>query len=248
MTRIEEYRRKLRSLDDWIPYLRRQSGLPGPRGNLELAQTVAELASAPQIETFLSTPIDSAPENSPGVFVVFCGVAALGHLAACGDTRQLARLRTYASDARWRVREAVAIALQYLGDADMPALLRAMKSWSAGTWYEKRAVAAALAEPRLLKSEKVNLRVLKLLDAITADIERWADPRDEGFKACRQTLGYAWSVVVAAGPSAGKALMGRWLRCADPNVRWVMRENLKKSRLSRLDPAWVRAGMDLLKG
>jgi hypothetical protein len=25
----------------------------------------------------------------------------------------------------------------------------------------------------------------------------------------------------------------------DPDVRWIMKENLKKERLKRLDPAWV---------
>lgn len=209
MSRVEEYRRKLQSLDEWIPYLRRESGLPGPHGNLELAQAVAELASPPQVEAFLSTPPEAAPENSPGVFVVFCRVTAPGQLAARGDSRQIARVGACATDARWRVREAVALGLQYLGDADMPALLRTMKVWSAGAWYEKRATAAALVEPRLLTSEKVHLQVLKLLDSTTADIESSADTNAEAFRACRQTMGYATSVAVAAAPSAGKALMGK---------------------------------------
>lgn len=49
---------------------------------------------------------------------------ALGRLIAAGDRTQLATLRGYASDSRWRIREAVAMALQSVGDADMPLLLR----------------------------------------------------------------------------------------------------------------------------
>ncbi len=31
----------------------------------------------------------------------------------------------------------------------------------------------------------------------------------------------------------------RWLAHPDPDVRWVMKENLRKQRLSRMDAAWV---------
>jgi hypothetical protein len=36
------YREKLRTLDNWDSYLLEESGLPGPRGNIELAQAVAD--------------------------------------------------------------------------------------------------------------------------------------------------------------------------------------------------------------
>jgi len=37
----------------------------------------------------------------------------------------------------------------------------------------------------------------------------------------------------------GKPLMEEWLASADTDVRWIMRENLKKNRLVRMDAAWV---------
>ena len=33
--------------------------------------------------------------------------------------------------------------------------------------------------------------------------------------------------------------MERWLADDDPDVRWIMRENLGQARLARLDAAWV---------
>src|SRR5512136_5914 len=78
MSKLDEYRSKLKQLDDWTPFLLRNSGLPGPRGNLELALAVAELASTTQVETMLAIPAEQAPENSPQVFLVFCGLTALG--------------------------------------------------------------------------------------------------------------------------------------------------------------------------
>lgn len=101
MSKINEYRIKLKGLDDWIPFLRSNSGLPGPRGNLELAYAVAEESTRKQIEEFLSIPSDKAPENTPEVFLVFCGVLGLGKLTARGEHHLFARLRGYASDPRW---------------------------------------------------------------------------------------------------------------------------------------------------
>jgi hypothetical protein len=34
--------------------------------------------------------------------------------------------------------------------------------------------------------------------------------------------------------------MEKWFACDDPDVRWIMRENLKKNRLERMDAGWVR--------
>ena len=231
----------MRGLKDWTPFLLKESGLPGPRGNLELAQAAAQEADADQIKAFLSIPAEQAPENTARVFVVFCGVLALGKLLAAGDRTQLSRLRGYASDPRWRIREAVAMALQTLGDEGMRSLLSEMRLWSAGNWYEKRAAAAALAEPRLLGTAATAGAVLKILDRITASMVAARDRGSESFKTLRQGMGYCWSVAVAALPDAGKPLFEKWLRSADPDVRWMLRENLRKNRLVKMDPTWVKA-------
>ncbi len=241
MSKIDTYRETLKTLSDWSPYLLQESNLPGPRGNLELAHAVAQAGSREQFETFLSLPLEQAPTNDPHEFLVFCGVLGLGKLAAEGDHAQIARLRTYASDPRWRIREGVAAALQLVGDAEMPLLLREMAVWSQGNWLEKRAAAAALAEPRLLKQAENAREALKILDAITLAMSRAENRTDETFKILRQGLGYCWSVVVAALPGEGKPLMESWLVSEDQDIRWLMRENLKKNRLLKVDPAWVVA-------
>jgi hypothetical protein len=33
--------------------------------------------------------------------------------------------------------------------------------------------------------------------------------------------------------------MEKWFAGHNPDIRWIMRENLKKNRLRKLDPAWV---------
>jgi hypothetical protein len=241
MTKVDDYRTRLRNLKQWEPLLIKESGLPGPRGNLELAQAFALEADLRQIDSLLSIPTERAPENTPQAFLVFCGVSALGRHIAGGDPIRLAALRGYASDSRWRIREAVAMALQYLGDADVKALLREARKWGRGNWLEKRAAAAGICEPRLLREAASATAVLKILDAITASMVGVQERNTEPFRILRQGMGYCWSVAVAALPAAGKPLMEKWIRSTDPDIRWIMKENLRKARLARLDAAWVRS-------
>jgi hypothetical protein len=238
MSKVDDYHEILMKLGDWDDYLRAESGLPGPRGNLELAHAAADLGDRERFEHFLSFDAQHAPVNTPGEFLAFCGVEVLGSLIAEGQTDLWPILRACASDPRWRIREAVAMALQRIGRADMEILLNNMETWTGGTWLEMRAVAAGLAEPDLLQEKRHILHILEILERITAAVAS-AGERGEDFKTLRQGLGYCWSVVVAALPVEGKQAMERWLSSTDKDVRWIMKENLKKKRLEKMDNAWV---------
>lgn len=131
------------------------------------------------------------------------------------------------------------MALQRYGDADMDGLIEVAEEWSQGNRWEQRAAAAALCEPRLLKKEKHTARVLDILDRMTTSLKQAKDSGDEGFKVLRQALGYCWSVAVVAFPEKGKRMMERWLATDDRDVKWVMKENLRKNRLMRMDVEWV---------
>jgi hypothetical protein len=180
-----------------------------------------------------------APTNAPEEFLAFCGAVGLGRLLAEGQLRRLKTLRQCAGDSRWRLREAVAMALQRWGDADMAALIAAMQVWSQGNPLEQRAAAAALCEPRLLKDPAQVRQVLEILDTIMTRLPPPPDRKTDAFVALKKGLGYCWSVAAAALPAEGQAAMERWMTSADPDVRWIMKENLAKSRLARLDRAWV---------
>ncbi|GAP15914.1 hypothetical protein LARV_03709 [Longilinea arvoryzae] len=239
-SKIDLYRSALRECPDWPGYLCANSHLPGPRGNLELAEAVFQEASREMILSLIARDSTEVEENSPQVFGVFCGVFGLGRLLAGGELDWMPKLREYASDRRWRVREAVAWALQKYGAADMPGLLAQMRPWAAGTFLEQRAVAVALCEPSLLNDPAAVREVLQILDGITVSLSRAVERKTDDFRALRQTLGYGWSVAAVASWADGKAFLERWFECADPDVRWLMRENLKKKRLERADSDWVQ--------
>lgn len=241
MKKVDAYRQILDTMVSWDTYLLQESGLPGPRGNIELARAVADEGDRALFERYLAYDPASAPTNSPYEFLAFCGVLGQGKLLVEGDEEALRTLRTFASDPRWRIREAVAMALQRYGRMDMDSLIQEMARWCEGNLLERRAAAAAVCEPSLLQQAGQAERVLAILDQITTSIVSETDRRSDDFKALRKGLGYCWSVAVAAYPEQGKALMETWFRSDDRDVQWVMKQNLRKKRLERMDPVWLNA-------
>ena len=248
MRKADRYRQILKTLEDWDDFLLQESNLPGPRANLELVQAVADEGDEPLFWRYLSFGPDRAPTNSPDEFLALCGVVGLGRLLAEGRMDVLETLRRCASDPRWRVREGVCIALERLGRKDLDLLLKEMVRWSRGNLLEQRAAAAALSQPTLLVERDHVLRVLQILDSITASVREVEDRQNVDFKTLRKGLAYCWSVAVAALPEEGKRTMEKWFASDDKDVLWIMRQNLRKKRLSRMDPAWVEYWQQRLAG
>ncbi len=233
--RRAQYRAELRRFDParWQDFLREHSGLPGPRANIALAEAVADEGEPASFDRLISTDDE---------YLVFCGVLGLGRLlATAADARTRAaveaRLRDHATDARWRVREAVAMALQRLGDADLPRLLALATAWAARPHpLLRRAAVAGVCEPRLLTAPDAAARAVALCERATrglADLSA-EQRRADGVRALRQALGYCWSVAVAADPAAGLPRFRALAAVDDRDVAWIVRENTKKNRLARL--------------
>jgi hypothetical protein len=229
--KIEEYRAALRDCDDVAAYLTANSGLPGPRCNIELAQALADEGSPTLIDALIATDDE---------YLVFCGVMGLGRMLATGGSARpgvVRRLRRHAADERWRVREAVAMALQRLGEADLAALMRIVNDWADDPHpLVQRAAVAGICEPRLLKACDAAGAAIDVCDRVTRSLSaRPGDERrDRGVRALRQALGYCWSVAVVSSPRAGLPRFQALSRDPDPDVAWIARENSKKARLARL--------------
>ena len=156
-------------------YLLQQSGLPGPRANLELAAAFAEVVAhcASQDPRDLwalclrwaTIPPTEGATDDPREFLPFCATQALGALGSANPAlhaEALARLRELADAPGWRTREAVAMAIQRLIAGQPQKTLVALDGWIApGHWLAMRAVAAGVAEPALLRHKKDILWILK---------------------------------------------------------------------------------------
>jgi hypothetical protein len=229
--RVDEYRAALRSVPgpDWAGYLSEHSHLPGPRGNIELAQAVAEEADPAQLDALIATDDE---------YLVFCGVVGLGRvLASTGGDALERRLRRHASDERWRVREAVAMALQRVGESDLPRLLGIVADWAGDEDpLVLRAAAAGICEPWLLQTPHAAAAAISVCDRATKALTALPSDRrrDPGVRALRKGLGYCWSVAVAADPGRGLPRFQALSECPDSDVAWIVRENRRKSRLATL--------------
>lgn len=229
-------------------YLRDQSRLPSARANVELAQDFSHLLAfkAPScpyetrnLLNYLVREEKQVVSNTPGEFVLMCGVLAFGFCAAAipawrSDIFPL--LTHYACSLNWRVREATALALQNLLTADpgeiLPALVELLER---GDCLQQRACLAAISEPALLNSSEFVASALAMqrtaierLHALPAVQRKRTDVR-----VLRQALGYTLSVVTAACPDEGFALMCEIATWNDLDINWILRENLKKRRLAK---------------
>lgn len=259
MSKRENYKAKLDEilreslssgrLDELSQYLTGKSNLPGPRGNLELAEAFADSVtsfsqqnadSLWKISQTLSTiSVKEAPVNNPREFLTFCGVRGLGVVGATSKEyylKAVARLREMAHDSRWRVRESVAMSIQRLAKMH-PEVLIELDGWVVtGDWLAMRAVVGSVADPLLLKNGDVAKHSLELHKTIFAEVLRSSDRKNEEFRTLRQALGYSLSVVVSAIPKEGFEYMRRLVGSGDPDILWIVKENLKKARLAKSYP------------
>jgi hypothetical protein len=239
-------------------YLIDHSGLPGPRANLEviwaLADEVSALCTAPDVSLNLSyvalewllremmnrypPAIYGGDPDSPLQMPQLCGTVAFGAWAAAFQHIEagVSALLVGADSPLWRIRESAAMGMQRMLSTQWASTIRRLRRRALDAVpYEWRAIVAGIAEPDLLRTPDhaldaldVHYRALAYLRHLPAET-RTSDP----VRTFRQALGYSVSVVVAAAPDAGFPLMHAWAAWGDPDVRWVMRENLKKKRLGK---------------
>ena len=223
-----------------IDYLKENSRLPGPRANLELLYQFIENATDTEIDNCMSIA-DSITLNSPSEFVLFCGVAALIKKTAILHGTVDIDLTKYSNHESWRIRESVCFGFQwakpYLTPDEMMKNLSGLKLGSA---LDKRAYFATLCDPILLNDYIETSEVLSGLLEITVDCFNMNDKLDRELTVLMKALGYCWSVAICADETLGKQTFEKLLVYTDSkHILWIVRENLKKNRLIKLDAKWV---------
>lgn len=270
MNKTQTYRRDLVAIfegfpmsnieKNLVPYLTSNSGLPGPRGNLELAKIFSELArkhTAKEPEELWELCIRlntisaaEAPTNDPREFLAFCGTMCMGVFDSASRffERSLSRLRELADDPRWRTREAVAMALQMLIEDQPEKTLRELESWiKDDNWLVMRAVAAGVAEPALLKGHQTAETALRLHRRILSRVLEAKDRRSDDFKTLKKGLSYSLSVVVSAIPEQGFDYIRQLISSRDRDLLAITKQNLTKNRLRKNFTEEVASMLSLLE-
>jgi hypothetical protein len=239
-------------------YVIDHSNLPGPRADLELigafADEVGDLCRAPDLslnrsyvalEWLLLELINRYPPavfggdpGSPLQMPQLCGLVALGEWSArfCHIEAGASTLLEQARSPLWRIREGAAMGLQRMLGLAWGSTIRRLRRQSvdAGA-YAWRAIVAAVAEPPLLTDSARALEALDLHYEALAFLRRLpaSARRTDPALTLRQALAYSVSVITAAAPAAGFDQMRAWAAWHDPDIHWLLRENLKKNRLSK---------------
>lgn len=254
MGKREEYRIQLEPLisksafEELEGMLIDNSNLPGPRGNLELAYGFADCIKGMQyiddnlwqilnewIELFENTPSDGPKE-----FIPFCVIQTLGAICTCVNYEKKERIielfQAKANDSRWRIREAVAIGLQWIEESNFKEVELIFNKWiDDASLLEKRAIIAALAHPPVLHDKDNVLFCLEITEKILKDLINLEQEfrRTEEFRVLRKGLEYAISVFVAKLPNEGFEFLKKWARKDDPDIKKIIKSNLGKSRLTK---------------
>jgi hypothetical protein len=121
----------------------------------------------------------------------------------------------------------------------MAETLEGLFPWLDGNELEKRAIVAALCEPKLLKSRSHNLEILKILIRLTQEFDKVSGKLTDKQDSLRKTLGYGWSVLIVSLPEEGKQAFEKLIENRNKNIRWIVRENLKNKRLQVMDRDWL---------
>src|SRR4030042_523256 len=269
MSRKEGYKEHLTDLIDEAlktdneenlrKFLSSNSSLPGPRGNLELAEAFADIVKdyaekEPEKLWNLCLKLTQfslieAPVNNPKEFLVFCGARGIGALGSSQRFFQkaMSRLKELANDPRWRTREGVAMALQSMIETQPQKTLNEIAEWiESDSWLAVRAVAAGVAEPALLKDEQTAKSAFELHKQIFAKIAAARERKSSEFKTLKQGLGYSLSVVICAVSREGFEYMRQLAEQGDADILWIVKENLKKNRLLKNFPEEVASMKKLL--
>jgi len=235
--------------DQELPrYLGEHSNLPGPRGNLELAFAFGDYiagkyssdgsACRQLCRQLISIDSDAAPVNSPKEFLPFCGIIAAGKIGGIDKSEfslSLDTIRRMAVDDRWRIREAVAMALQELLGANPEAVIQEFYEWlNRDNPLEMRAIVAGLADPPLLKNAQLARQALEFHKIILNRIVLFSNRKTVNYKILEKGLGYTLSVVIAAIPDEVFANLAELGRRSDLSIQKIIKENMKKNRLKRL--------------
>jgi len=221
-----------------IENLLKNSGLPGPRANLELLNSFSKKATESEVNECFSFYRDDL-HNSPEEFVVMCGIVGYCILNKDNIPKTLMTIRKYASHSSWRIRESVAIGIQEIAENNLNEIIDNLKKWMDGNDLEKRAIVAALCEPRLLKEKTIIVELLEILNIITMGFDKIDGKLSENQNSLRKTLGYGWSVAIVSLPDESKSAFEKIAGCNNKHIKWIVKENLRKKRLTVMDKKWV---------
>lgn len=234
-------------------FIKENSNLPGPRGNLEMAYAFGDCFDAEITDaqwTLLAAlsgiSADEAPTGDPAEMLPFCAALAAGsfyaHASEGRREKIRAILRAAMNDERWRMREAAAMGYQRIAEMEFAAIKQIFGAlYPDSNFLEKRAFLAALAHPPILKNRDVALYSLGISEDIMKQAMAFSadELKSEGYKVLSKGLEYALSVFIAHAPEEGFEMLKAFAPCPQKHIKRIIKSNLNKARLKDRFPGKV---------
>lgn len=229
------------------------SNLPSKRGNIELAFSFADYVEVNYgndkskvfnyCRRLISENNEVKKDKGNEEFLPFCAIVALGRIGKIDQNKKdevLEVLKENAKDGRWRIREAVAMAIQELMDVNPKGTIEKLKKWAdEDNYLIHRAVLAGLAEPRLMKNKEIARASLEIHKEIIEKVEKEKNSKDIEYKVLVKGLCYTLSVTITGIEGEGFSCLEELMNKNNPIITKIVRENLKKDRLKRLNESKV---------
>lgn len=222
--------------DELEKFIIKNSNLPGPRGNIELAFALAEVYDDfNTLQDWIGISEIQADVNNPKSFLAFCSAVCLGKVYTKNKNQKIISiLIKLANDGRWRMREAVAFGFQIIGENNFDEMKRIFTNWiKKSNNLEKRAILVSLAHPPILNESNAEF-CFDITDIILKKMNK-----NNGFEVLKKGLEFTISVFAAANPKLGFSFIEKWIG-NDKTIDKIMKENLKKNRLLKKNPEMVK--------
>lgn len=217
------------------------SGLPGTRANLTLANAFAVECAArgKAVDELIFTMVDLHPDVARGAteheFLPLCAVLAIGARGAKDPAvraRAIQALHDSSEDARFRVRDAIPVALARIGEKMGDALVTSMEAWTDG-FFQAAAVLLSFGDVAFLSATSDGDAIVARMDEafrLAKDAPRSA-ARYPGYKALIDALGVGpASVATKYGPPVFE-MLARWTKTDTPELRRAIEQNLASKKL-----------------
>jgi hypothetical protein len=213
------------SMADLFDQLDRNSGLPGPQPNVDLARALggAIAARRGRADAVLRALLGS-PSEYPVIVAAFALASRL--LAGVDPRGSMQDLHDLAEDPRHHVRAGVVLALRTLIAAQGEPIINELAAWTDG-YLHAHVVLEALADKTLLAGLPSGDAILARLDEAfaLADISPRAAERSQGVRALRGGMPAQIAILAARCPEVLGWLADR-TRASRPETREVIRETL----------------------
>ncbi|CAN5448811.1 hypothetical protein BH09MYX1_BH09MYX1_56620 [soil metagenome] len=218
----------------------KHSRLPGTRPNLELAEAFAASCASigkPSdllVTTMVTMDADEAPGATELEFLPICGVYAAGFRAAQDPAtkKMLPLLHDAAEDLRFRVRDAVVVALAKVGAVRGDALVREVGSWMDGFFHSAAVLRALVTAGWLNQVNDADAVAALLLAAFrTLDGAARSASRYPGFKALVEAFRAAPIPLAIRFGLPILNVLESLASCKDPYLRNLILESIEGHKL-----------------